>query len=79
MAVCNLSDLVTQACANGFHCLPPNVGDAIELQLWKSFGADDSTLAVLLEQAAANGFLNAAQMPDLSDSLELQLLCDLGG
>lgn len=77
MATCNLSDLVTQACVNGFHCLPENVAQGIELQLWESIGASDDTLPELIAQANANGFLGAANMPQLSDALELQLLCNI--
>jgi hypothetical protein len=79
MAECSLSELVEDACTNGFLCVAenPTLAFALQLQLLKTIAADESTLAELVEQACANNFLCAAENPKTSKAIELQLLCNI--
>lgn len=77
MAECPLSELVADACENGFLCLEPRISRAVEMQLWKQLAGDENTLGQLIEQACENGFICVSLDKRMSDAVEMQLLCNL--
>lgn len=75
MAECPASELIAEACENGFVCLDPRLSRAVELQLWKEAAGDENTLGQLIQQACENGFICLDKR--IGDAVEMQLLCNL--
>lgn len=77
MAECPASELIAEACENGFVCLEPRMSRAVELQLWKNIAEDENTLGQLVQQACENGFICVSLDERMGNAVEMQLLCNL--
>lgn len=80
MATCDISTLLSQACANHFTCLDRDLFRAVELQLLAEISGSDDDFAALFAQACVSGFACAGDMTtDQYRRIELQLLCNISG
>lgn len=77
MAVCPASELIAEACENGFLCLADTerLAMGVELQLLRDISGTELTTAELIAQACENGFL--CLEPNIANALILQLLCEI--
>ncbi len=81
MAECTVTDLIAEACDNGFLKLAANesLSRALILQLFYNAAGGTETEAELYQQACDNGFAKVAANEQQFRYILLQLLCNSGG
>ena len=78
---CDVSQLLTDACSNGFQQIAEQdvLARGVILQELYQISGSTRTETQLLQDACDNGFLQIAQDEQLSRGVILQLLCSISG
>ena len=78
---CDVSQLLTDACSNGFQQIAADEvqSRALILEQLYQISGSTKTETELLEDACSNGFLQIAQDEQLSRGVILQLFCSISG